>query len=149
MIDSIDFAVYLNEKIKARGKTANKTKLQKLLYICYGSQLRMNEGQQLLNEQPNAWDYGPAFPRVYSVQKSSSGLDKLSPLHQRSKEKLEQFDVLIERVLDFFGDWTANQLVEWTHTEETAWHKKYSNIEERYTPLNNSDILMDFKRYIK
>ena len=149
-IDSVDFALYLNEKVKARGESVNKTKMQKLLYICYGSYLKIHDMQQLLDEKPNAWDYGPAFPNVYRAQKSSSdGLDGLQALSGEKSEYFKRFDDLINGVLDFFGDWTAGQLVAWTHEEGTAWHKKYSNKKDRYTSLNNLDILMDFKRYMK
>jgi len=146
-IYSVDFALYLNEKVKEKGITANKTKLQKLLYICYGSYLKLQEMQPLLDEKPNAWDYGPAFPKVYSAQRSNDkGLNGLPPLSFEKLDYFKQFDDLIYSVLDFFGDWTTDQLINLTHEEGTAWHKKYS--EEKYAPLNDLDIFMDFRGYM-
>jgi len=148
-IDSVDFALYLNEKLKERGKSANKTKMQKLLYICYGSYLKMHDMQQLLDEKPSAWDYGPAFPNVYHAQKSNrNGLDGLQALSPEKLKYFKIFDDLIDGVIDFFGDWTAEQLIDWTHEADTAWHKKYNKKKDRYTSLNNLDILMDFNGYM-
>jgi len=148
MINSVDFAVYLNDKAKERNMSVNKTKLQKLLYICYGSYLALNNGEQLLDEMPNAWDFGPAFPNVYDAQKNTeNGLDGRDVVNTEMIV-LNRFDALIKSVLDFFGEWTSEQLVEWTHQVNTAWYKRYHTERSRYTPLNNCDITKDFERYI-
>jgi len=146
-VNSVDFSLYFNQKMKDKGIVANKTKMQKLLYICYGTYLKVFDMAQLFDEKPMAWDYGPAFSSVYSAQKSNDdGLDGLLPLCQEKLKELMQFDTLIDSVLDFFGDWTSWELVEWTHEKGTAWDKKYSK--ERYAALSNEDIFEDFSRYV-
>ena len=141
-IDSVDFAIYLNKKAHENGKTVNVTKIQKWLYICYGLYLAVYS-KQLLTERPKAWDYGPAFPRVHKKQKkngnSLDGLRNAMPLN-----KYEKYDDLIQATLEKFGDWNASELVAWMHDENKAWQKTMTYVGP-YAPMDNFDILLDFK----
>ena len=142
-VDSVEFAIYLNKKAKEKNIEINLTKIQKLLYICYGIYFALNK-KQLLNELPKAWDYGPVFPRVHKMQKKHGGnLDNLLSeiLLIRTFEK---YDDLIDLVLGHFGSWNATELVVWTHTEGSAWDKKYNIQNEKYFSIDNFDIISDF-----
>lgn|GEM_PF-1115399 len=141
-VDSVDFAIYLNKKAKEQKQQVNVTKLQKWLYICYGLHLALHESQ-LFAERPKTWDYGPAFPRVHKTQKKNNDtLDTL--LDKIDVQAFSQYDKLINTVLKYFGGWTAQKLVDWTHRPGTAWHKRIK-MGERYEPMDNYDILLDFK----
>ena len=142
-VDSVDFAIYLNKKARELGKNVNVTKIQKWLYICYGLYFAAYN-EQLLKERPKAWDYGPAFPRVHKKQKrNNDSLDNLQiniPL-----EELEKYNALILATLESFGDWTASELVAWTHEKEKAWHKTFNLLDAKYAPMDNNDIILDFR----
>jgi len=145
-VDSVEFAIYLNEKAKAKDLSVNVTKIQKWLYICYGLYLAAYK-KQLFNERPKAWDYGPAFPRVHTKQKKNK--DSLEGLQNNINiSKLEEYDEIIDPTLEKFGDWTAGQLVAWTHGENKAWDKKYNKLDERYGSLDNHDIYLDFEPFV-
>ena len=142
-VDSIEFAIYLNQKARERNISVNVTKIQKWLYICYGLYLAVYE-KQLLHERPKAWDYGPAFPRVHKTQKKNN--DSLDGLVSRiSKYDFSRYDSLISATLNKFGDWTSSELVTWTHAKDTAWDKtiRYAG---NYSSMDNHDILLDFRR---
>ena len=47
-----------------RGQTISNMKLQKLLYFAHGFWLA-STGQPLIDEQPQAWQYGPVYPSAY------------------------------------------------------------------------------------
>ena len=144
-VDSIDFAIYLNQKANDMKLAVNVTKIQKWMYICYGIYLAA-KNRQLLDERPKAWDYGPAFPRVHKKQKKNGGsLDSVNPTI--SIEHLTKYDEIAIPVLKHFGSWTAAGLVEWTHAKGTAWDKKY-NYNEKYASLDNHDIILDFERFV-
>lgn len=140
-VDSVDFAIYLNARAQVRGNDVNITKIHKWLYICYGLYFTVS-GKQLLTERPRAWDYGPAFPRVHTRNNknnnSLNGLKSTVPL-----ESLEKYNDVIDAALDNFGDWSASQLVAWTHKKGSAWYRAYN--EEKYTPIDNHYILLDFE----
>ena len=145
-VDSIDFAIYLSKKAQEFGKTANVTKIQKWLYICYGLYLAAYE-RQLLTERPKAWDYGPAFPRVHKKQKKTNdGLTNL--INTITNNDLTKYDPVIRATLDNFGDWTAGELVAWTHEPDKAWRKTLSS-DGIYAAMSNENISKDFKEMFK
>ena len=142
-IDSIIFAAYLNKKAKDAGYKMNATKIHKLLYICYGLYLAA-KNEQLLSERPKAWDYGPAFPRVHKILKS--GLEKYED--QLDLQSLSEYDFIIDPILDHFGNWTAGNLVDWTHKEGSAWRKQVEH-GNKYEVMDNMDIRTNFKVFLK
>jgi len=145
-VDSVEFAIYLNKKAKEKNLSVNVTKIQKWLYVCYGLYLAAYK-KQLFNERPKAWDYGPAFPRVHKKQKKNA--DSLDGLKNNLSEKdLKVFDEIIDPTLEKFGNWTASQLVDWTHKDERAWDIKYNKLGERYGSLDNHDIFIDFEPFV-
>lgn len=144
-VDSVDFAIYLNQKAIELGIAVNVTKIQKWLYICYGIYLAA-KGEQLLTERPKAWEFGPAFPRVHKRQKKNN--DSLNNMAMSvSAESLSKYDEIILPVLKHFGSWTASGLVAWTHEKGKAWDKKF-NYDEKYESMDNHDIILDFKRFV-
>ena len=146
VIDSVDFAIYLNQKAREMNLDVNVTKIQKWLYICYGLYLATKKKDQLLNERPKAWQYGPVFPKVYKKQqKNGNSLDNLTS--KVSYEELQQFDEIIEPVLAHFGKWSAAGLVEWTHEKGGAWDKKFNN-GGKQEPMDNFEIMTDFLRFV-
>ena len=129
-VSSIDFAKYLNKKALEQDKSPNITKINKWLYICYGLFLAINE-KQLLHEKPEAWQYGPFFPDVHKANKKNTLINDV-PL-------LSQYDELIDVVLEKFGDWTAGELVDWTHVDGKAW-----SVTAHQQDMDNLNILNDF-----
>jgi len=145
LIDSVDFAIHLNEKAKELGLDVNVTKIQKWLYICYGFFLATKK-LQLLTELPKAWQYGPVFPRVYKRQlKNGNTLDDLPT--SADTDELHQYDEIILSVLSHFGGWTAAELVGWTHEKGGAWDKKY-NYGGKQEAMDNFEIMKDFLRFV-
>ena len=145
-VDSVDFAIYLNKIAKKRGLDVNVTKIQKWLYICYGVYITVS-GDQLLTERPKAWNFGPAFPSVHKLQKKNN--DSLDGLEGSINdiEKLKKYDSIINSTLDTFGNWSATQLVDWTHEEDTAWDKRLKD-NDMYSNIHNQDIINDFRKIV-
>jgi len=145
-VDSVDFAIYLNKKANEKDLPINVTKIQKWLYICYGLFLAAYD-EQLLDERPKAWNYGPAFPKVHKKQKNNQ--DSLDGLEKElDLEKFSAYDDVIDAVLRTFGRWTASELVAWTHERGTAWDKVFRS-SEMYTPISNEDIKSDFVKLLQ
>ena len=141
-VDSIDFAVYLNKKARLAGMPMNATKIHKLLYICYGLYLATKD-EQLLTERPKAWDYGPAFPRVHKQLKG--GLERFE--NQVDFSSFAEYDFIVDPVLSHFGSWTAGNLVDWTHKDDSAWKKQVAH-GNRYEVMDNMDIKSDFVGFV-
>ena len=146
-INSLNFAIYLYQRAVERGITPNVTQIQKWLYVCYGIFLRAHNSQ-LLDEKPEAWDYGPFFPNVHKAQKKTDG--NLALLASRINENdFVDFIPIIDVVMRHFGNLTAGQLVDWTHEVGSAWHQQWHGRKKsggRYTAMDNHDIILDFER---
>lgn len=132
MIDSITFAKYIIAYAKKESISVNITKVQKLLYICYGSYLFL-KGNRLLTEQPVALPYGPVFSKTLDYLNSKENFDEFT---------IDKYDVfndeikkVVKIVMDFFGKYNANTLVNWTHRDGSAW----SRIVKEKGLLNKAD----------
>jgi len=147
-VDSIDFAIYLNQKAKnLRIPDINVTKIQKCLYICYGMYLAAYNAP-LLNEKPVAGKNGPLFPRVLIKQKEYEGgsLDGVRPTV--TMESLEAYSDIAQSVLGHFGRWSIAGLVAWTSERGNAWHKKFRT-NKPLAIMDDNDIRSDFMRFVK
>lgn len=141
MVNSIDFAVYLRDKAVEKGLEPNVTQIQKWLYVCYGFYLAAEDEKQLFAEKPKAWQYGPVFVDVYEKQKSTNNLEGLSP-----KGDFSEYEYIVDETLDNFGDWTAGDLVLWTHRPGWAWWKQWND--KKYKNMDNKAIKEDFERLL-
>lgn len=114
--DSLDFAAHIARLCNKFGYTYNNTKIQKLLYCCYGCVLA-KFGERIVDEYPRAWQYGPVFPRVFNfIHKKKNLLDReeidtLSP----------EVGAFVEEVVKMFGKYKAVSLSDWTHKDGSPW----------------------------
>ena len=148
LTDAVTFAAYLTKKAREQGHSVNVTKLQKWLYICYGLFLAAYD-MQLFNDRPKAWDYGPVFPRVHK-QQTKNLLEKLVPnanLDNLMPDIRDKCNAVADAVLKYFGDWSAMELVNWTHSPNKAWDKTVKEF-GKYATIDNFDVYKDFREYV-
>lgn len=69
--DSLTFAKALVHMAEMEGRGLNMSQIQAILYIAYGVWMTDHE-DRLFEEHPQAWQYGPVFPRVYSKMKKGT-----------------------------------------------------------------------------
>ena len=138
-INSLQLLSYIAKFCKDNGIHINITKAQKLMYCCYGVVLA-KFGTRLVDEQPEAWQYGPVFPSaLHSAQ--FFGLDEFIDGKTDDMDALPG-DVhnLIDDALRHFGQYTALQLSNWTHLSGSPWSKASCAGTLLRVPLNDSDI---------
>lgn len=145
MYDSVKMGEYLAAYAVSKGYFMNQTKLQKLLYILYGAYLTQYE-EVLVNEQPEAWPYGPVFPRVQKKFAKVANLayaDITNPEYEsiRNNHRLHS---LIEDVLQTFGEWTAQALSEWSHRQGSPWAIALANNGMRYSAVISSESIKEY-----
>ena len=121
--NSVIVASYIVAMANDKGLSINMTKLQKLLYIAYGTYLALMDCR-LTNEHPQAWPYGPVFPTTRNkllkrdlsqIQLSSSDLDEIKMDKDVKK--------IVELVLNSFGSKTATTLTVWSHQSGSPWDR--------------------------
>jgi len=113
--NSLKVAALIAKICKQNALFYNNTKIQKLLYCCYGCALADLDGR-ICDEYPRAWQHGPVFPRVF--KHISKGGEIILIDHS---EITGQPAELIEEVTKSFGIYTATSLSEWTHSPNSPW----------------------------
>ncbi len=117
---------------KEDGEELTPMQLQKLVYFAYGWYLAIT-GERLLNERVEAWQWGPVIPSLYSEFKkfgsepiTDMARDMTSrPFRVRSGNPLKDGQALmvIKRVWEIYGKYTAAQLSGMTHEPNSPWSR--------------------------
>lgn len=138
-LDSLQTMAYIIQQCDREKIPYNITKLQKLLYCCYGVVLA-RFGLRLTDEYPEAWPYGPVFPlTLRSLQ--FFGADAFKNKATTEVTNLPP-DVLalINTTLKHFGLNSASELSRWSHRPGSPWAKASNNGLALYGRLSDSDI---------
>ncbi len=142
---SIEVASLIAKICDEKKYTWNNTKIQKLLYCCYGCFLAAFD-VRLCDEYPRAWQYGPVFPKVFNhIHKQRTfPLSQTPSLADMTTEHRE----FLESVIDNFGEYQASALSRWTHKEGSPWSQVVYGIEGGLAQGLNSfipdDIIEDY-----
>lgn len=142
--DSLDIASYIKKKCQELNYSGiNNTKIQKLLYCCYGATLVI-ENKRLCKEYPRAWNYGPVFPKVYSYISKNKKLEDISQVSFPDNIKN-----ILDTVIAFFGKFSGGQLSQWSHEEGSPWYNVITLQKQSIGSfIPDEDILEYFKRYV-
>lgn len=133
------------------GVPISNMKLQKLLYFAQGHCLGMYD-RPLMDEAPEAWQYGPVFPSAYHAFKQYGA----APITQRAQQynpfanTLTEFPPvaaqdygLIVAVWNAYKDRSPIHLSEMSHIPGGPWEKAYGK-------YRNADISeADMKEYFR
>lgn len=130
MFNSINIANYFVEKSIWYGSEMTPMKLLKLTYIAHGWFLGINS-KPLINEQAEAWQYGPVIRSVYDAFKhhKTADINKLefhSITQKREYEELkkdEDISSFLDSVWEVYKDFNGMQLSDLTHQNDTPWSK--------------------------
>lgn len=91
-------------------------KIQKLLYYIQGTCLSLH-GQRMFQQSIVKWQYGPVVPEVYHKFKEH-GNQTITFEEPITTEYLHEKQVdVIQRVYEYFGQYSAIALMNFTHNE--------------------------------
>lgn len=144
--DSNDVMSYLLGVCQDLGYSWNITKAQKILYCCYGSILA-GFGRRLTEEAPQAWQYGPVFPRTIKAIKK--GVVRPNIKNTFSKECPKEWLPLLRQTVEYFGKYSASQLSRWTHRPGSPWCLSTNNGEDLLGQIPASLIKDYFSKFVK
>lgn len=124
--NSVTMAYYIIAIMNGKRLAINMTKLQKLLYIAYGTYLAV-KNCRLTDEHPQAWPYGPVFPTTRNalLKKNFSSINLSLPELSQIKDDTEM-QTLVLLVLSGFGDKNATTLTVWSHQSGSPWDRTIS-----------------------
>jgi uncharacterized phage-associated protein len=142
-----------------RDRKIDLLKLQKLLYCAHGWYLVFTGGKRLLNEQPQAWKYGPIIPSVYHEFKHFGtdpittpacrlvqgpfGVNVMTPYELTAGSYEESF---FESIWNTYKDYNSLQLSTITHRPGGAWDQiRQQNPDREGVPIPDVMIWREFK----
>ncbi len=106
-------------------------KLQKLVYYAHGWCLRLT-GNPLIDENFEAWKYGPVVSSVYYAFKGFGNRDISRTAYGQGgiPFSIDESDVqtlkLIERIVEIYGQLDAHTLSNKTHQKGSPWDIVYN-----------------------
>lgn len=117
---------YYDEELQDVYEGISHLKLQKLLYYAQGVSLSINE-KELFEEKILAWNHGPVINEVYQKYKSFKNQYITVKSNKENDEIVEKIEndsktkKILDIVYDNFAIYTAWQLREMTHEENSPW----------------------------
>lgn len=147
-VDSLHVMAYIVQRCEEMAIPVNTTKLQKLMYCCYGACLgRFN--YRICDESPEAWEYGPVFPRTLKVLQTH-GVDyfRLKSSEIVNRDFPRPVKDLINSALRTFGSLAPNQLVNWTRSRGSPWDATSSGGKLLREQIPDGNIRRHFQTHV-
>lgn len=138
-------ANYFIELSVSKGVALSSMKIQKLVYFAHGWHLAIKNGEPLIDEQVEAWAFGPVIPSLYASLKYYGNLAVTTPIVDRTRfeptngdfkfhvptifEKpgeVEFTRTLLNRIWEIYSPYTAIQLSNLTHEPDTPWSQVFN-----------------------
>lgn len=124
----LSIANYFIAKSLVDGVDMTPMKLLKLIYIAHGWHLALNDGEPLIDEAVEAWQYGPVVPSVYHEFKEygNTPIRKLSTIYNNrshvltpviSNDKKE----FLDKIWEVYKKYDGLELSTLTHQKGTPW----------------------------
>lgn len=159
MYDVRDIANFVLDSADRRNLSITNLSLQKLLYFIHGWFYSIYD-EPLVRNKFEAWQYGPVQRVIYDQFKTFKNgpirgvrATYIDPETGESVYKLPKVETnhasLIEQVIDKYAKFTAGQLVEESHAEDSPWEYVWHQAEEVVYPgmrIPDSLIVDHFKR---
>lgn len=137
MTSAIVVAAHFIELGLEQNKTVTPMKLQKLIYLAHGIHLARFDSP-LINEDIEAWSYGPVIKTIYDAFKSwgNQPITETPEFEVRIGGKIfrSHLDLLTEDEMDTIklaweigGDLTGPQLSNWSYSTGSPWETTYKS----------------------
>ena len=149
-------ANYFLEKASHEGRAVTPMQLIKLVYIAHGWHLGYLDAP-LINEQVQAWKYGPVIKSLYDRVKpygrgAVQGLLPVSPFPWMIDAPLDDTTrSLLEAVWSNYAGYSGVQLSAMTHLDNTPWSIAWNQQGGRnmyFAPIDDSLIKQHYRERI-
>ncbi|WP_281300583.1 MULTISPECIES: type II toxin-antitoxin system antitoxin SocA domain-containing protein [unclassified Iodidimonas] len=141
MASSISVTNYLLSLADEADATLTPMQVLKLVYIAHGWNLGLY-GNPLINEEIQAWQYGPVIPELYAKIKKY----RSNPVKKRLPDEVDgslgdREKNLIEQVFKIYGKKSGPALSRLTHQPGSPWALTYR--EGEFGKVISNDIIQD------
>ncbi len=147
--DIIKDAYYLVNIFKKHKKPVTQIHIQKLMFLFEAYYMNMKEVNSLYECEFKAWNFGPvAIPlykrfKVYGKNEINLTGEEIEQGNSISEEKKK----LMEELFDAFKEFSAMDLVKFTHAEGSPWKEAWDN--EEYSVILKEKMKIWFSKYVR
>lgn len=147
--DIIKDAYYLVGLYKKDNKPVTQLHIQKLMFLFEAYYMNVTNKQYLYQCEFKAWNFGPVATKLYNKFKvygrnnivlTQEQIDAGNSIPDETKE-------LLQKLYDAFKDYTAMQLVNFTHAEGSPWKEAWDK--EEYSVISKEKMKEWFSKYVK
>ncbi len=119
--------------------------LQKIIYFCHMIYMGRNEGTSLVEDDFQAWMYGPVLPTLYEKYKKYGADSIPNRFYGVAAITDENLNSFIEEVAGALLKREPWELVTLTHSKNGAWAKNYVPGHNKTIP--NADIIEEYAEF--
>lgn len=147
---SQEIASFFLSKYNPKKYDITPMKLIKLVYIAHGWYLGM-KGETLIDENPEAWKYGPVISSLYRRYKSfGNNVITVSEDEKKLCSNISEEDSkFLERIFEVYGGFSGIELSAKTHKYDTPWSKVWNDIKDKDYMFSVQIPENDIKEYYK
>lgn len=141
-------ANYFIKEYASGDMTMTPMKIIKLTYISYCWYLALTGMKdRLIDEKPQAWDFGPVFPSLYTSLKQYGKLTVKKPIPSAVSETISDEDkAFLNKMWDMYGRYDGVYLSALTHKANTPWKNVYQRGQNNL--INDEDIYNHYSKML-
>ena len=147
--DIIQDSYYLINLFHNDNKVITQLHVQKLMFLFEAYYMNVTNEGKLYDCGYKAWNFGPVAPRLYKRYKNY-GKDDIR-LTKEEEEKgnqiSEQKKKLMQELYNTFKDFSAMELVSFTHAKGSPWKEVWEN--NPYGDISKESMKEWFSQYVK
>lgn len=150
-MNSLAVANYILDVAEKAGISVTPMQLQKLVYFANGWHMEIFGGEKLVQNNFEAWQFGPVMPIIYHDFKKYGS----SPITGRAFNPFSQqpwvVDLdekqkkVIEDVIGLYGNMSGAKMSHLTHKKNTPWSRTWDNGFGSGNDIEPELILEEFK----
>jgi uncharacterized phage-associated protein len=123
------------------GDTLTPMQVLKLVYLAHGWSLGLL-GKTLVEDQVQAWQYGPVIPKLYASMRQFKSNPVSFPLPDRGIALSDEARDLIKQIYDVYGHLSGPALSRLTHKAGSPWAKTY--VDGSFGLVISNDLIEDY-----
>lgn len=146
--DIIKDSYYLINLFHRDGKPVTQLHVQKLMFLFEAYYMNAMKQDRLYDCGYKAWNFGPVAPKLYMKYKNFGKDD----IHLTEDEIQQGNDIsptkkeLMEKLYDIFKDYSAMDLVAFTHAKGSPWEQVWNN--NQYGDISKKSMKEWFGQYV-
>lgn len=144
---ALEVAAYFLRRANEEGKVLTPMQVQKLVYLAHGWHLAIT-GEPLINEQVEAWQYGPVIPSLYHEYKKF-GAQPITVASVHDFHPPDDLRPILEKVWEVYKDFTGSQLSAMTHKRGTPWRQVIAKYSGRSIPMGTDIPREDIEAHFR